>query len=75
MKIVTCGTRLQESALIVNFLRSGGTATLQPSPGRGPFQVLGGECVCCGVETMDYSAHIPRCRSVEWDAIGSRDRS
>lgn len=75
MKIVTCGIAPYDSSLIVQFLRHGGTASIATRPGRQPWNVLSAECVCCGVETADYTAHIPRCRSVEWDLVGSRDRS
>jgi hypothetical protein len=72
VKIVTCGIQPYESSLIVKFLRAGGTASLATRPGRQPWNVLREKCICCGVETVDYSAHIPRCASLEWDSVGTR---
>lgn len=76
MKIVTVGIAPYESSLIVQFLRHGGTAALAVRPGREPWNVQSCPCcICCGGEVKDYAAHIPRCPSVEWDSVGTRDLS
>jgi len=72
VNLVTTVTADFESSLIVNYLREGGTATISHSPGRKPWQVLDGQCVCCGIETVDYSAHVMRCRSKWWELVGTR---